>query len=73
MSPRRYVFNLLIAIDQLANTVLAGNPDETISSRAHKAVLKSRQTGKTWGCVLCRILDLVDPNHCAKSVELDEI
>ena len=64
----RYVWNLLIAIDQLVNTLLAGHPDETISSRAAKA---NRQ-GKRWGCVLCRLLDVVDPDHCEKSIEVDE-
>ena len=33
----KYFWNLLIALDQLANTILAGDPDETISSRAAKA------------------------------------
>ena len=65
---KRYFWNILIAIDQLANTLLAGDPDETISSRAAKAHKK----GKRWGCILCRLLDIVDKNHCEKSVELDE-
>ncbi|WKN20788.1 hypothetical protein [Azotobacter vinelandii] len=33
---RPYWLALLIAIDQLANAALAGYPDETISSRAHR-------------------------------------
>jgi len=33
---KRYLINLLIGIDQLANVVFAGRPDETISSRAHR-------------------------------------
>ncbi|WP_263082147.1 hypothetical protein [Endozoicomonas sp. Mp262] len=64
----RYFWNILIAIDQLANTLLAGDPDETISSRAAKANRK----GKRWGCVLCRFLHWFDRNHCEKSIELDE-
>lgn len=64
----RYFWNLLIAIDQLANTLLAGDPDETISSRAAKAARK----GERWGCVLCRLLDVFDNNHCEKSIEVDE-
>jgi hypothetical protein len=68
MSLGRWGFRIAIAIDQLANTFLGGNPDETISSRAEKA----RQRGARWGCVLCRFLDWLDPNHCAKSVEWDE-
>lgn len=30
---RQYFFNILIALDQLANTLFFGDPDETISSR----------------------------------------
>lgn len=34
--PRPYVLAALIALDQLANTLLCGYPDETLSSRAHR-------------------------------------
>lgn len=61
-------WRLAKAADQLANVLFLGMEDETISSRAYKASLK----GKAWGCVLCKILDRIDPNHCAKSVEWDE-
>ena len=30
-----YILNILIAVDQLINAILAGNPDETISSRVY--------------------------------------
>lgn len=63
-----YFFRILISIDQLANTILGGNEDETISSRAAKAKL----AGKKWGCVLCKLLDKFDKNHCVKSIEMDE-
>lgn len=65
---KRYAWNLLIALDQLANTVLGGYPDETISSRAGKAA----RAGKRWGCVLCQILDRIDKRHCEKNIEVDE-
>jgi hypothetical protein len=57
-----YFFNLLVAVDQLVNTVAGGNPDETISLRAAKA----RAKGEQWGCVLCRVLDLFAKGHCDK-------
>jgi hypothetical protein len=66
--PGRWAFNLAVAIDQLLNAVLAGDPDETISSRAHKARLK----GRRWGCLLCGLLDALDPGHCARAAEWDE-
>lgn len=59
---------LAVAFDQLANTATGGDEDETISSRAAKAALAR----KRWGCVLCRVLDWVDPGHCANNIELDE-
>lgn len=65
---KSYGYRVAVAIDQLFNTLLNGDEDETISSRAAKARLK----GKRWGCTLCRFLDWLDPNHCANSIEPDE-
>lgn len=64
---QRYGWNLLIAIDQLANTILGGDPDETISSRTAKRVKDQR-----WAYYLCRALHWFDKDHCVKSVEEDE-
>ena len=63
-----YIWNLLVSVDQLVNTIFAGNPDESISSRAAKA----ERAGKKWGCVLCKLLDKIDKDHCNKNIELDE-
>jgi len=69
MRPARiYLLNILVAIDQLLNTLMGGDPDETISSRAAKAAL----AGQRWGCVLCRWLDRLDAGHCARNIEWDE-
>lgn len=60
-----------VANDQTLNAALVGRPgseDETISSRAGKA----RIAGKRWGCILCRLLDKIDPQHCEKNIENDE-
>jgi len=57
---RWYVLGVLIALDQVANAVLGGYPDETVSFRAATA----RGEGKRWGCVLCRLLDAIHTNHC---------
>lgn len=64
-SPRAW--RLAVAYDQLANSAFGGDPDETISSRAGKAA----RSGRRWGCVLCRLLDRLDPEHCEKSLEWD--
>lgn len=66
---RGWGWRIAVALDQLANVVLfLGDPDETLSSRAEKA----RRRGKRWGCVLCALLDRLDPDHCRKSLEPDE-
>lgn len=67
---KRYLWNVLISIDQLINTVLlAGAPDETISSRMGKHVAKKDCPACN---LLCWLLNLIDKNHCQKSIELDE-
>jgi len=62
-----YVWNLLISLDQFANAVLAGDPDETISSRCGKRIPICR-----FCRAFCRIMDKIDPRHCHKSIEADE-
>lgn len=37
-----YIFNILVAFDQLINTLLAGYADETLSSRAHRAYIANK-------------------------------
>lgn len=68
MKPKEWAINVLIGVDQLANAIIRGAPDETISSRAAKAEIR----GKRWGCVLCKFLDKLDKDHCKKSLESDE-
>lgn len=63
----KYLWNILISIDQLGNTLLGGDPDETISSRCAKIL------EKCYLCIVfCYIADRIDPNHCQKSIEHDE-
>lgn len=66
-SPRRF-WRVMLAHDQAANAAFGGSEDETISSRAGKA----KKRGDRWGCVLCRLLDWIVPNHCEGAIELDE-
>lgn len=56
---------VLIAIDQLFNTIIGGYADETISSYAHRKRLK----GKPW---LARLIDALffwQPNHCQQAFQ----
>jgi hypothetical protein len=54
---------IAIGFDQLANVALNGSEDETISSRAYRAMTEKQM----WGCVLCRFLDHFEKDHCEKS------
>lgn len=62
-SPRRF-WRVMLAHDQAANAAFGGSEDETISSRAGRAARR----GDRWGCVLCKLLDRIDPGHCEKSI-----
>lgn len=56
-------WKLALSKDQNANAAFNGSEDESISSRAARA----RDEGSRWGCILCRLLDAIDHNHCNKS------
>jgi hypothetical protein len=62
----KYVLNLLIALDQLANAILLGSPDETLSSRAYRAWLLDRFFGKVFK-PLIDILFFFDQDHCYRA------
>lgn len=62
------MWNILVSVDQLGNALLAGDPDETLSSRTAKANL----AGKRWGLWGCSFLNWFDPGHCGKAVESNE-
>jgi len=64
------------SLDCLANTVIGGDPHETISARAGKA----RTAGRLWGCVLCRMLGWIvtkvvgqPTDYCADSMARDAL
>lgn len=62
------LFQILIALDQLANTLLGGQADETLSARAHRMRLKRH---KWWGWTASAI-DLLffwQKEHCKAAYE----
>lgn len=68
-----YLQNLAItALDLLGNTLLGGDPDETISSRSAKA-MAYEQGGAfpIWGpgCRLCSFLAVFQKDHCQKALQ----
>lgn len=67
LSMRKYLINVLVAIDQLGNAITGGDPDETWSSRFGKYQEKVEVYG--W---ICAFLEIFDPGHCEKAIEEDE-
>jgi hypothetical protein len=59
-----YIKNVLIGIDQLANTIFRGEPDETLSSRAWRL---EQERGRKWPRILIDLLFFFDKNHCYES------
>jgi hypothetical protein len=61
-----YVTRLLIAIDQLGNTILGGNEDETISSRVGRNAI----AGKKWALIAEKVINaLFGAGHCRRAIE----
>lgn len=75
---RRYLKNVLIAIDQLANAIMFGDPDETISSKLGKAMRGNYGIGikyllyPFYKLVNAVFYILGEKNHCENSIEYDE-
>lgn len=51
--------------DQTAGVSFGGSEDTTISTRAGLAARR----GARWGCVLCKVLDRIDPGHCDRAAD----
>ncbi|OEU44246.1 MAG: hypothetical protein BBJ60_00010 [Desulfobacterales bacterium S7086C20] len=71
----KYLLNILISVDQFGNTLVGGDPDETISSRLGK--LKVRHGGEIpWYRPMSKFvdwgLDKIDPGHSIDAIEEDE-
>lgn len=57
-----YALSVAIGLDVLLASILFGTRYQTVSEVSARA----SRDGKTWGVVLCALLDLADPNHCEK-------
>jgi len=58
-------WRIAIGFDQAANAAFGGDENITVSTRAALA----RGRGERWGCLLCWLLDRVDPNHCDEALK----
>ena len=70
------IFNLAVAIDQLAYVLVtlgAGHPDETLSA----AAWRTEQSGKLGGRVFRPVIDLfflpLERDHCRKAYEAERL
>ena len=63
-----WLWNLLIAVDQLGNAVLAGSPDETLSARTHRKAQAGQKFWRALRWVIDRIF-FFDRDHCRTSYE----
>lgn len=63
--------NVLIAFDQLANALLAGWPDETLSSRAHR--MDGRKRRWTLARQAIDALFFWQPQHCRQAFEAERL
>ena len=66
--PRRWIMNVLIALDQFGNAITGGAPDETISSRSARAARDDRW----WGRWMCKGLNFLDSGHCEDAIRSEE-
>jgi hypothetical protein len=58
-------WNIAKMIDETGNVDANGRVNQTISARAALA----QQRGTKWGCVLCKLLNAIQTNHCEDSLK----
>ena len=64
-----YIRNIAIAANQLANALMGGWPDETLSARAHRRHLRGRSHMRE----LLNILHFWQRDHCRAAYEAGNI
>lgn len=69
----QYLRFVLIAIDQLANALLGGYADETLSSRIHRGAVLAAKPKRRW-LVARRVVNGLffwQPDHCRGAYEME--
>lgn len=62
-----YFLNVLIGIDQLANAIIGGSPDETISARAWRAESNGKMLGMAFRPMIDFVFWPLEERHCEKA------
>lgn len=71
---RRWMLQLLIAIDQLLNVLLCGGwADETLSSNAWRMEQKGKWTGRLFRPVIDWLCSPWQQDHCRKAWESERL
>lgn len=67
---KTYIYNNLIAIDQLFNALTGGAADETFSSRCYRGAVLAEKPKKRWRFWFRLVNGLFfDPEHCKTAYE----
>lgn len=62
----RYLWKILVVFSQLLNTILGGDPEETLCSRMGRNI----KEGRCGLCsIVCFLLGKIDEDHCARSID----
>ncbi len=65
-----YAYNWARLLDQAANTLIGGDPRQTVSARLGRA----EQNGKMWAARICKVISFAfrEKDHCLLSVIEDD-
>ena len=66
----QYLYNLLSVADRVVNTVLGGDPRQTLSSRMGRDISLGRCHACGW---ICAGLNLIQRDHCASAWASEQI
>lgn len=64
----RLAWQWILSYDQHGNALAFGDKDEYISTRAGRCASRGLNRPCYW---ICRVLHLLDPDHCTKSILAD--
>lgn len=66
---KQYLLNVAIALDQLANALRGGAPDETLSAAAWRTEQQGRVLGRFFRPAIDMLFRPLEKDHCFESYE----
>lgn len=67
----RYILNILIAVDQLINTLIGGYPDETLSASAYLGEREGKILPRFFRPVIDFLFLPFERDHCKRAFEAE--